>query len=386
MMNGLRPRRVLPRAALPCAALLLAAAAGPAPGAGPWTSWKAGDSWEVAVERYPSAGVADAAPARYALHVTVAGTGRVGAADCWLVTFQPLPSGYRAAGKHPYTVYLDREAGWVRRVTWGADKDVVPAPIVETLGDGTVLTAAPDGVPLELFPHAPRKLSPRGSLTSLTLLASPEGRATAVESALGVRGKEEIVVRQRWVAGGKWWQDYERIVRGRKDLHARLAKALPPTGEAVAAARADGGSPLRKDPRLQAPVTLEAEHPTLEEVLERLRAATGLSFAVDESLARHAPAFGSVQLRRARAWAVMELVAATDLQGGEWRPEEGGYRLVARASLREREVSTPLWRHPLAVTAAALALMLLIAVAARARAARRKAPPGAAAAAPAGKA
>lgn len=44
-------------------------------------------------------------------------------------------------------------------------------------------------------------------------------------------------VRQNWMVGEKWWREYERTVRGRKGMIAKLAVPAPATAEATAQAK-----------------------------------------------------------------------------------------------------------------------------------------------------
>ena len=89
---------------------------------------------------------------------------------------------------------------------------------------------------------------------------------------------------------------------------------------------------LRRNPALQVPIKLVEDDPKLPDILKRLRQATGLSLELDGNLGEHAPDFGSVQLDTVPAFSVMELVAATDLEGGQWVKTENGYRLVGTPS------------------------------------------------------
>jgi len=63
------------------------------------------------------------------------------------------------------------------------------------------------------------------------------------------------------------------------------------------------------------------------------------------------------------AWTVMNLIAKTDLTNGHWEKVEGGYRLLADASLRQR-IPDPSrdWFWIWVVSAIALAVVLAVLV------------------------
>jgi hypothetical protein len=96
---------------------------------------------------------------------------------------------------------------------------------------------------------------------------------------------------------------------------------------------------LLRDLKLHAKVTIVQDGPPLPEVLHTLSKATGLSLSVAKNLESHYPALGGVTMRNAPAWMVMKLVAEKDLEDGRWEKIEGGYRLIATRSLREKPVA-----------------------------------------------
>jgi hypothetical protein len=104
-------------------------------------------------------------------------------------------------------------------------------------------------------------------------------------------------------------------------------------GPAGPAKKAERRFALREDPRLGTEVRVVGKRLTLEQILDALRRQTGLTLTVDPSLSGHGPVFESVQMCKARAWAVLEMVARTQLDGGEWVPAPGGYRLTGKRGL-----------------------------------------------------
>lgn len=91
--------------------------------------------------------------------------------------------------------------------------------------------------------------------------------------------------------------------------------------------------PLRGDSRLQARLDLSGTYYRLPDLLSRLEKATGLTFATADDLADHDPDLGHLQLPKAHAWAVMELLQGQGLNGGRWEKVAGGYRLVGTSTV-----------------------------------------------------
>jgi hypothetical protein len=94
---------------------------------------------------------------------------------------------------------------------------------------------------------------------------------------------------------------------------------------------------LAGDRRLQAQISLVADNPDFKTILRELEKATGLTLTVAPNLADHQPQLGSVQLPNAPAHMVMRFLAASQLDGGRWQRTDHGYRLVAKASLVQKE-------------------------------------------------
>lgn len=141
-------------------------------------------------------------------------------------------------------------------------------------------------------------------------------------------------------------------------------KSLAPSSDAVVAAetvekkRVDfvEKHPLRLDPRLQAKLNLQEVNPDLPDLLARLQSASGLTIALGDSLAEHRPMLGDLQLPRVPAWAVMELLAEAQLEGGGWEKTDSGYRLIGTSLVPPPAVGPNRW--PIAgVLALGLALL-----------------------------
>ncbi|HEY7158549.1 MAG TPA: hypothetical protein VH575_31685 [Gemmataceae bacterium] len=118
---------------------------------------------------------------------------------------------------------------------------------------------------------------------------------------------------------------------------------------------------LRADKKLQVSLNVEADHPKLSQVIAKLREATGLDIAIDDSLQNHDPNFGHIQTskRGYRAWQIMEMVAKKDLQNGCWEKTDQGYRLLG-ASTRIAAANRPHKGVKLSVVASFLSLVGLL--------------------------
>ena len=86
--------------------------------------------------------------------------------------------------------------------------------------------------------------------------------------------------------------------------------------------------PLRNVPALQVKVTGDFKRPKVGEVLEKLRASTGLDLTLDNDINQKYPALGSLSCRNTPAWVVMEELAKSKRIEGRWEKDGSGYRLV----------------------------------------------------------
>lgn len=326
-----------------CCLLVVIGNALPARAAESKPTWKAGNLWLVDVDIVQRADAEDKneKSARFQMEVIVTGTDRVGASQCWLVLFRPRKGAPFSMGQ-PYIVFVDQETGWPRKLA-RANEDAIPeAVIVQRFAHVTTVTGAPHGFPLEIMPlFESRDIKVEGYPVSLSLRKRDEGKQTIFEARVTFEGKEELLIRQRWTEGQPWWDEYERYVNGRKDLFARRTgfvphKETPPKPKKVEAPSALGEQPndpfhLRRDPRLQKKVRLVGGNLSIGDILRAVEAATGVSFEVDSGLAGHAPDLGSVQMRDAPAYTVLEMVAQRQLENGRWAKSEKGYRLTGNS-------------------------------------------------------
>jgi hypothetical protein len=104
-------------------------------------------------------------------------------------------------------------------------------------------------------------------------------------------------------------------------------------------------------------------NPPVQEVIDRLRDATQLNLTLGESLRYHSPTLGSMQLRDAPAFAVMELLAERQIGDGYWEKTKDGYRLTGK-SLALRPPATALTTGKLAALGGGGGLLAALAAAA----------------------
>jgi hypothetical protein len=361
--------RFLPHPALLVAACVLSLGGG-AFGADaqfpvPSTFWKDGDVWRLSVDLYsretPEEKKSDK---RIDLTISVVGTEQVGFSPCRKLYFNPART--VSGVEESFLVTVDEEHGWLKTVRRIDGKtNAVSELRIDQIGNVSLLPSPPEGFPLELlFPGLEgREIKLVGSESALSLRKEVAGQQITMTLVLKREGREELILRQKWGKGERWWRECERFVNGRKALHARLTtipggQQSPPRTEYSAVTRT---RPHADDQRLQVPVTLFADDPPLMDVLARLHEATGLTFAVAKNLDRHDPKLGDLQFTNAPVWSVMQVIAETDLEGGHWEKTDSGYLLVANSSLRERPPS--FWERPLVLTTFALVGTLLFLVA-----------------------
>lgn len=102
----------------------------------------------------------------------------------------------------------------------------------------------------------------------------------------------------------------------------------------------ESGADLRADARLYRPLTVSLSEPTVEDVLEQLREATGVSLSIDsENVETKDPAFFNVRLHNMPAWAVMQRLARSKVVQGRWVEDGEGYQLVG--TVQPRPAATP---------------------------------------------
>jgi hypothetical protein len=85
---------------------------------------------------------------------------------------------------------------------------------------------------------------------------------------------------------------------------------------------------LRSPPEFQVKLSVDFKAPKAQEVVDRLRAVTGVELTLDDSVDREQAAFGSLSFRNAPAWVVMEQLAKSKYIQGRWERAGDGYRLI----------------------------------------------------------
>ncbi len=269
-------------------------------------------------------------------------------------------------------ILVDLKTGQtVRAYTWPDKKEIK----VEADGPITFITGAPEGVPLELFaslevsegvsplfrevplkkgtdpgdrgPEAP------GSSRRMQIRREEQAPFVVMEMILTDKGVEELKVRQKWLPGEKWWREYERYVKGKKDLTAKLMNP-PPTKEELAQREKSQAAflkakenwerflkfhPLAADEKLRNRLSVVEERPPVQDLLQRLRKVTGIKLELADNLANHEPDLGSLQLPNMGAYCFMEIIAKMDMENGRWEKIDGGYRLEGTSKALRKTVA-----------------------------------------------
>jgi hypothetical protein len=228
------------------------------------------------------------------------------------------------------------------------------------------MTGAPLGLPAELFPLAKTANSKLGGFRLSLRFIKREHQDVQIQETFVSRGdRHDVVVKQVWRNGEKFWREYERHYKGRLDLRAKVAatsiaslaggrpdpipskeqKVPGPTPKAQPPVNSQKSAPkdahARRDPKRQVKLSV-AERPKLQGILESLRESTGLSFTLAEELQDHQRDFGKVQLRNVPAWVVMGLVTESQMRDARWEKSDTGYHLVGK-SLAVPKPSTNPW-------------------------------------------
>jgi hypothetical protein len=68
---------------------------------------------------------------------------------------------------------------------------------------------------------------------------------------------------------------------------------------------------LRTDPHLQAPLSVDAKNPTLQEWFSKLEVATKLKFSLAEEMRGQELQFGLIKMPNTKAWVVMQMILNT---------------------------------------------------------------------------
>jgi len=299
--------------------------------------WKVGDSWELQVEAYARDQVGlqtppSKPPARYSIIVRVAGSEKSDGLDYWQVDFSPLDAAL-SEGKESHRVLIRQKDGWPCRILRQGES---LGTLFDDIDGLPVITGAPLGLPAELFPLAKTASSKLGGFRLSLRLIKREHQDVQVQEAFVSRGdRHEVVVKQVWRKGEKFWREYERHYKGRLDLRAKVAASS-------IASLADGSSDnhdgdivgadpfgLRTDPRLRKRMTVKLTSPNLPTILAHLERAAGVNMTSEESMASSTPIMGSVVWHNVQTYDIMTQIAQADSVQGRWEKVGDGYRLMA---------------------------------------------------------
>jgi hypothetical protein len=93
---------------------------------------------------------------------------------------------------------------------------------------------------------------------------------------------------------------------------------------------------LRRDPRLAVTLNLQLKNASIQQLIDQLGIATGLSFTVEQSLADRGEGLskklGDLSTTTSKAWAIMELLVGKQAVPAHWQQVEAGYHLVPSSS------------------------------------------------------
>lgn len=292
--------------------------------------WKPGDAWYVQVTQHGATG----ARPPYDMRITILGTEKLGPSSCWRILFMPV-SGPAQGGR--CIAFLDRESGFLR--TGSIEMESVQSKLVSIPGL-PIADEPPSGYPYEVLPL----LTPgqwRSEDGSRVFGLNREYRDDIIhwEAELSQNGAMLLVIRQRWRVGDNWWLEYERYVGGAKELTAKRAtSSVRDMDSAVREKAAKDAAvfarlhPLGLDMRLRARLTVVENEAKLDDVLARLRAATGLTLTLADNLTGHNPDLGQLQMTDTFAYSFMEILAERDLENGRWEKTADGYRLEGNST------------------------------------------------------
>lgn len=302
----------------------------------PTALWKRGNLWKVHVELFqaenPRNKINDKdAPSHFQMYITVNGREIDGLpVACWRLLYNPD----KASGLDiHYFIFIDEKVGSLQGVRRVGLKKYVNEKIGAT--DYLALIDGPlRAFPFEFFP-ADSASTTSPSPLSARVERRTEGDRIIVEAVI-VDKNTDIRVRQAWIPGELWWREYERSVNGVKVLSARREEpALAKKGESekkpsVLPSSVTREDPyvLRRDPKLQAAVSVKGENPSFDSILNTLRSTTGLQLTVDPSLENHKPNLASLQINTIPSWGLMESLASKELDNGRWLKTTKGYRLT----------------------------------------------------------
>jgi hypothetical protein len=296
----------------------------------PAARWKSTDVWDIAVQSYVAGEEKPAAT--YSVKVRPLG-GPEGTG------FQVLQ--FQASTDAPvqhhqtYSVWIEEASGWIGKVCQFDPKVGIPVDKkLVTLGRASVLREPVRGMPLELLLPTLRSstITDPATKAKVELRREEKGDLVIMEMTSSLPGQAEVRVVQTWHREESWWRETARFVNGRKDLDAKRT-SVGSTAEMEKLLAQDINLFLNDDKRLAVKVTFVQDHPKLQDLLEAVQSATGVSLSLAEEVNGHDPDFGSVQMRVCPAWVVMKFIASKGFGDGQWEHHNGGYRLKSRRTV-----------------------------------------------------
>lgn len=182
-------------------------------------------------------------------------------------------------------------------------------------------------------------------------------QASLAELALPQKGEQELKKlfeaphETAMLVLAKKWR-YETPRRMQKSILAALLAAMgsetkvPAVKNEAKPASSVKVNPLTRDKRLYAQVTID-EHPTLPQIIDRVRTVSGVELTIAPNLKDHKPNFGSIQAGP-KGWFAYQLmgIATQQLENGRWEKVGDGYRLEGTSAVPP-PVKTPVVGNPL---------------------------------------
>jgi prepilin-type N-terminal cleavage/methylation domain-containing protein len=325
---------------------------------GEWTRlhWRSGEKLYLHVDYFPDErstnnGISQVIKPDYAkgkLYVEVAflGTEKVGrvAVPCQRVEFRIKERDPVVPGSLKYTLFIDPTSGWTVRAQ---ERNIELTYLTDDSKTAFLVSPNVSHMPLEFFPpNGEGERIFKGKGLELHIKGTREGRFHHTTASFKDVKGNDILVRQKWLEGGTWWNDFERFVNGRRNLSARVIAELP---QAITKKKSAPDTklfpfPLRLDPKLRAVVAFTETKPKIDLLMAGLSTATGLKICVADELQGHDPELGYVQPDAKegwKAWQIMEMLQNRDLERGKWIKTAEGYSLTGTPKKRSQEVASP---------------------------------------------
>lgn len=323
-------------------AFLLINCAGYLVAAGPTSAGKSGEKIYLEVDYYPDEksqndGIgklikADYKEAKLYVDLEFIGIETIGPKEvaCQRVEITIKKRTPHVPGSFKYTIFIDPDTGWPRRTN---ERNIELQYLTDNTKTAFVISPNVSHLPLEFFPPfgtGEKRLE--GKLLDLKLAWPKDAEFHYTAAYFKDRQKNDILIRQKWRPGRKWWNEFVRYVNGRKNLVARVIPELPAeiTKKQAKAETKTFSFPLRLDRRLTAAVPITDPRPKFDALLLQLCAATGLKIMVSDSLSKHDPYIGYMQTDPKdgwKAWEIMELLERRGIENGKWQKTAVGYVL-----------------------------------------------------------